>query len=364
MPDITGVWSYIGGLLSALSRCAAADTFVAFVSPESESLVPGRGPFESVRIDLRASVRPLRVAYENTAFCSLARRHRLDCLHWFSGTAGLPRPAPAVVTIYDLQPYLRLSPYSWHKRLYLKLMTAQTIRRARLLLPMSEATAAGLTRILGVAPDRMTVIPPVLDEQFRPAAPGEAAGFRERRRLPGRFWLYVAHFYPHKNHLRLLQAYASLKPDGQAWPLVFRGDDKGAEVEVREAIRELGLQNDVILLPRLEREELRLLYAAATALIFPSLYEGGGMPVVEAMACGLPVAVSRIPPVLEFAGPGALYFNPRETGAIAGAMRRLAGEPARLEAARREGLARASHFRAEAVVPRLRGAYLRAAASR
>jgi len=326
--------------------------------------VPGRGPFEIVRIDLRASVRPLRVAYENTAFGSLARRHRLDCLHWFSGTAGLPRPAPAVVSVYDLQPYLRLSPYSWHKRLYLKLMTAQTIRRARLLLPMSEATAAGLTRILGVPPASMTVIPPVLEELFSPATPGEAAGFRERWRLPGRFWLYVAHYYPHKNHLRLLKAYAALKRDGPSWPLVFRGDDKGAEAAVREGIRELGLEKDVIVLPRLAKEELRLLYAAATALIFPSLYEGGGMPVLEAMACGLPVAVSRIPPVLEFAGPGALYFNPLETGAIAGAMRRLAGNPALLEAARRDGLDRAADFRAEAVVPRLRGAYLRAAASR
>jgi glycosyltransferase involved in cell wall biosynthesis len=358
------VWNYIQGLLLALATAGSSDTFVAFVSRESEGLVPAHGHFERVRVDIRSSVRAWRVAYENTAFYALARRHRLDCLHWFSGTQGLLSPAPSVVTIYDLQPYLRLSPYSWNKRFYLKLMTGQTVRRARVLLPMSEATAAGLTRILGTDPGRMEVIPPVVGDEFRPAGPGEDAGFRARHRLPGRFWLYVAHFYPHKNHLRLLEAYAALRGEGLSWPLVFRGDDRGAEGEVRKRVRELGLDKDVVFLERLEREELRLLYSAATALVFPSLYEGGGIPVVEAMACGLPVAASRIPPILEFAGTAALGFNPVDVPSIAAAMRELAGSAGLREARRRQGLDRAAGFRAETVIPRLLDAYARAASLR
>ncbi|OGD18257.1 MAG: hypothetical protein A2W03_14035 [Candidatus Aminicenantes bacterium RBG_16_63_16] len=358
------MWQYIQGLLRALARADRSDSFVAFVTRESESLAPAQSNFERVRVNVRSSVRAWRVAYENTAFYALARRHRLDCLHWFSGNRALLSPAPSVVTIYDLQPYLRLSPYSWNKRLYLKFMTAQSVRRARVLLPMSEATAAGLTRILGSDPARMAVIPPVVGDEFQPADPGEAAAFRERRHLPGRFWLYVAHFYPHKNHLRLLEAYASLRREGPAWPLVLRGDDRGAEAEVRERSRELSLDKDLIFLPRLESEELPLLYAAATALVFPSLYEGGGIPVVEAMACGLPVAVSSIPPVMEFAGADALSFNPLDIASITAAMRRMAEEPALLETKRREGLGRAAGFRTEAVIPRLLEAYARAAASR
>ncbi len=364
LPEITGAWNYIQGLLQALARADRTDTFIAFVARESESLVPAQANFERVRVDIRSSVRIWRIAYENTAFYALARRHRLDCLHWFAGTQAVFSPAPSVVTIYDLQPYLRLSPYSWNKRLYLKFLTMQAVRQARVILPMSEATAADLIRILGTDPARLAVIPPVVGDEFRPADPGEVAAFRERYRLAGGFWLYVAHFYPHKNHLRLLEAYAALRREGPAWPLVFRGDDRGAERQVRERARELGLHNDVRFLERVEREELPLLYSAAAALVFPSLYEGGGLPVIEAMACGLPVAASRIPPVAEFAGTAAPGFNPADVPSIAAAMRELAGSTEIREDRRRQGLARAAGFRAETVIPRLLGAYARAASRR
>lgn len=355
------MWNYIQGLLQALARADRADSFVAFVARESESLVPAQPNFGRVRINIRSSVRAWRVAYENTAFYALARRFRLDCLHWFSATQALLNPAPSVVTVYDLQPFLRLSPDPWNKRLYLRFMMARTVRRAKVLLPMSQATAASLTRFLGGDPGRMEVIPPIVGDEFRPAAPDEVAAFRERYHLSGPFWLYVAHFYPHKNHLRLLEAYARWKANGPAWPIVLRGDDRGAEGEVRERVRELRLDRDVRFLPPMQREELRPLYSAATALVFPSLYEGGGIPIVEAMACGLPVTAARIPSVVEFAGPAALKFNPMDVASIAGAMRRLADDPGLLESQRREGLSRAGQFRAEAVIPRLLRAYARAA---
>jgi glycosyltransferase involved in cell wall biosynthesis len=364
LPEIGGAWNYIENLLQALAVLDRGDSFVAFVTPESECLVPERPNFERVRVGVQSSIRAWRVAYENTVLYTLARRQRLECLHWFSNTRAVLSSVPSVVTIYDLQPFLRLSPYSWAKRLYLKFMMTQTARRARVLLPMSDSTADGLTDILGVDRSRVAVIPPVLRGDFRPGEPVELSAFRERYDLPGRFWLYVAHLYPHKNHLRLLEAYRVLKAATPVWPLVLRGDPKGAEAEVRRRIRELDLEKDVRFLPRLEAADLRLLYSAATALVFPSLYEGGGMPVVEAMACGLPVAASRIPPVEEFAGPAAVYFNPLDVSSMAGAMRRMAEDPGLLETRRREGLTRAGGFRPEAVIPRLLEAYARAASSR
>jgi glycosyltransferase involved in cell wall biosynthesis len=362
LPEIGGAWNYIQNLLQALGRLDRADTFVAFATPESECLVPERPNFERVRVNVRSSFRAWRVAYENTAFYALARRQRLDCLHWFAGAQAVLSAAPSLVTVYDLQSFLHLAPYSWAKRLYLKFMMTQTARRALVLLPMSEATAAGLTDILGIERSRMTVVPPVLREEFRPAETAETAAFRARWNLPDRFWLYVAHFYPHKNHLRLVDAYQTLRTGGAAWPLVLRGDAKGAEGAVRKRTRDLGLEADVIFLPRLATEDLALLYSAASALVFPSLYEGGGMPVVEAMACGLPVAASRIPPVAEFAGPAALYFNPMDVSSMAGVMRRLAEDPGLLENQRRTGLTRAGGFRPGAVIPGLLEAYVRAAA--
>jgi glycosyltransferase involved in cell wall biosynthesis len=364
LPEIGGGWNYIRSLVRGLARVDSEDTFVAFVTRESESLVPARPNFQAVRVDIRSSIRAWRVAFENTALVVMARKRRLDCLHWFSGTQALIEATPSAVTCYDLHPFLRLGPYSPVKRLYLKFMVAEAVRRAGVLLPMSEATATDLEKILGASRSRMVVIPPVLEDEIRPAAAVDAERFRERHRLPERFWLYVAHFHPHKNHLRLLEAYRRLAGEGPAWPLVFRGDDKGSKGEVEKLIPELGLEDTVIFLPRLEAADLPLLYSAATALVFPSLYEGGGLPVVEAMACGLPVAASRIPPVMEFAGDAAVGFNPADVSSIAAAMRELAGDAGVRNIKRREGLDRAGDFRAEAVIPRLLDAYARAAAKR
>ena len=364
LPEIGGGWNYIRSLIRGLARVDSSDAFVAFVTPESECLVPAERNFSAVRVNIRSSIRAWRVIFENSTLFGMARQRGLDCLHWFSGTQGLLNAVPAVVTCYDLHPFLRLGPYSPVKRLYLKLMVGQTARRAGVLLPMSEATAAGMENVLGVDRSRMVVIPPVLEDDLRPAAAADSARFREVHRLPERFWLYVAHFHAHKNHLRLLEAYRRLAGEGPAWPLVLRGDDKGAKRDVERRVLELGLQNDVIFLPPLEAAGLPLLYSAATALVFPSLYEGGGLPVVEAMACGLPVAASRIPPVMEFAGAAALGFNPTDVPSIAAAMRELAGSGDRREARRREGLDRAGNFRAETVIPRLLGAYARAASHR
>jgi len=237
-------------------------------------------------------------------------------------------------------------------------------RRAQVLLPVSEATAAGLTDILGIDPARMSVIHTVLGDEFRPSPAGAVAAFRERYRLPERFLLYVAHLFPHKNHLRLLDAYARLGAAGPVWPLVFRGDAGGAEDKIHSRVRDLGLEKSVSLLPRLGASDMGLLYSAATAFVFPSLFEGGGIPVVEAIACGLPVAASRIPSVVEFAGPAALYFNPLDVTSIAAALERLMDNAGRLEIMRRAGLARAENFRPDAVIPKLLQAYRRAAAKR
>jgi len=364
LPEIGGGWNYIRNLIRGLARVDPEDTFIAFVTRESECLVPARPNFETVRVDIRSSFRAWRVAFENTALLVMARNRRLDCLHWFSGTQALLNSVPSAVTCYDLHPFFRLGPYSPVKRLYLKFMVGRAVRRAGVVLPMSEATAADLEKILGASRSRMVVIPPVLEDELRPAPAADTARFREHHRLPGRFWLYVAHFHPHKNHLRLLEAYRRLAGEGPAWPLVFRGDDKGSKEEVEKRIPELGLDKYVIFLPRLEAADLPILYSAATALVFPSLYEGGGLPVVEAMACGLPVAASRIPPVMEFAGDAALGFNPGDVASIAAAMRELAGDAGVRNVKRREGLDRAGNFRAEAVIPRLLDAYARAAAKR
>jgi glycosyltransferase involved in cell wall biosynthesis len=206
--------------------------------------------------------------------------------------------------------------------------------------------------------ERMTVIPPVLEPVFRRPDAESIDRCRRRYQLHGHFWLYVAHLYVHKNHERLLEAYRAIKSQNpQAWPLVLRGDPQPRAPDVAELISRLGLTGDVIILPSMPREELAALYGAASALVFPSLYEGAGLPVLEAQACGCPVVASNIPAIREFAGDAALYLDPFSTSGIERAMMTIAADAQARERLRDLGLARARAFRQMPVVDHLLRAY-------
>jgi len=167
----------------------------------------------------------------------------------------------------------------------------------------------------------MVVIPPIVNDEFRPKPKNQTENFRKKYGLPSKFWLYVAHFYPHKNHSRLFKAYAQAKKNGSTkWPLVLRGEKNNADEMILRLLQDARIQEDVIWLPRLSDGEMPLLYSSASALIFPSTYEGGGIPVMEAMACGCPVVVSNIPTNIEFAGDSAFFFDPLRVESIVEAM--------------------------------------------
>jgi glycosyltransferase involved in cell wall biosynthesis len=362
LPEIGGGWNYISNLVDSIGRHDDRHEYVAFVTEASAALVPARPNFRAIRIPIPSRVRSSRILYEHTALQVRVRHEGLHCLHWFANAQGIINAAPAVVTIYDLQPFrqhLRLSPV---KRAFLRWRLRATVRSAAVLLPMSQTTAADLEHVLGADPQRMIVIPPRLESFFRPANTDAIERCRARYGLPRRCWLYVSHMYPHKNHERLLHAYRSMKvQDPTVWPLVLRGDPQPKSPDVRAMIDQLGLREDVIVLPSLPREDLPALYGAASALVFPSLYEGAGMPVLEAQACGCPVAASAIPAIREFAGEAARYFDPLDGTDIQRTMMAVAAEAQTDDGLRRRGLEQARLFRETPVLSRLLAAYEQAA---
>ena len=317
MPEIGGVWNYISSLVKGIDEHDTVNTYIAYVTKKSASMLPENSRFVPVLINIDPVVRAKRVIYENTVLQVLARKHKLDCMHWFANTQAILNTVPGVVTVYDLQPFLKLNEWSLVKRIYLQWMISNSVRKAPVLLPMSYATAQDLERVLHADPSRMTVIHAILGKNFVRGREEDISSFRVRYGLPYRFWVYVAHFYPHKNHRRLLEAFRILREDGfSPWPLVLRGDDHGEEDAVRKTIREFRLEDQVIFLPRMEAKELPILYSTATALVFPSLFEGGGIPVIEALACGCPVLAANIPATREYAGSAANYFDPSGTSSI------------------------------------------------
>lgn len=358
LPEIGGGWNYIARLVKALGDFDRENDYSVFVTRHTACLVPASPNFTPVQVSINSVSRAQRVFYENTFLQAAARRRKVDVIHWFASTLPIWQALPSVVSVYDLLLFETPQVFPIIQRLYLRLMIPFTARNADVLLPISNTTAMGLNIRLGVAHTRMQVIPPVIEDSFQPAAHAGTIEFRHKHQLPEKFWLYVAHFYPHKNHVRLLQAFRELLENGfEPWALVLRGDDHGAGEDVHRTVSTLGLERHVRFLPSLSEAELPLLYSAATGMIFPSIYEGVGIPLLEAMACGCPVIGSRIPPVVEFGGDTVACFDPYDTHSIAEAVQSFQVNPSRQQETHTSSLKQIEAYRPQKVAEKLVKAY-------
>lgn len=359
VPGVGGSWQYVEGMLAALAMHDHENEYVCFITAESRALVPAHPRFQVVQVALLASLRPLRIAYENTLFAAAAARYAVDCTHHMFGALPFFGRAPSVVTVFDMMAFERPQDFPSLKRAYLQHTRARAARHSAQLAPMSNATASALQSILGVASSSMTVVPPALLASFHPRAATDVEAFRARLGLPGQFWLFVAGSYPHKNAAPLLSAIATRhRSAADAWPLVIRGDPTAGLRAVADRMPPAAVR----FLPRLTADEMALLYSAASALVFPSLYEGGGLPVIEALACGCPVVASDIPAVREYAGTTPLYFNARLHADMVTALTAAEGQSGALRR-RLDGSARAlDRFAPSTVARACMTAYERAVA--
>jgi glycosyltransferase involved in cell wall biosynthesis len=259
---------------------------------------------------VRATFRPARLQWEQTILPLEAARYRLDVLFNPGFTSPLLAPCPSVTVFHDLQ-HKRHPEYFQRLDLpFWRLFLWMAAHRARHLIAISEATRADLQRFYRIASKAITVIPHGVGQRF----------FTLDRSSTEPYLLYVATLHPHKNHERLLRAYAQ-RPRRER--LVLAGMAGFHAQSVRALIVELRLSDAVHLTGWIPREDLYGLYAHASACIIPSTFEGFGMPVLEALAAGIPTACSDIPPLRESAGDAALYFDPFDEDAIAAALDRI-----------------------------------------
>jgi len=258
---------------------------------------------------------------------------------------------PTVVTLYDTIPliYPQYMPSRLARWAYRWLNTLAG-RRARRVLAISASAAGDLTHHLSIPPACIAVTPLAADARFRPIAErGAVERWRAVAGLPQRYALYLGINKPHKNVVRLIEAWDHLR---RAWPagwgqrpaLVLAGREDRRYPQAHQAVEAAGLEREVLFLPDPPDADLPLLYNGAEVFVFPSLYEGFGLPVLEAMACGTAVACSDRSSLPEIAGAAAELFDPEDATAIAESLRRLLGdaELRRLRAA--EGLQRAGAY--------------------
>jgi glycosyltransferase involved in cell wall biosynthesis len=254
------------------------------------------------------------------------------------------RSVPTVLTVHDL--IFRHLP-EHHKplnRRYLNLALPLYCRRATHIIAISECTRRDLMEAYALPPDKVTVIYEAADPRFRPQTPDRVDAVRQQYGLPERYILFVGTIEPRKNLTRLLHGFEALHREDLCDALVVVGKrgwlfgDFFAELE-RSPVR------DAVLLPGYVPDEaLPAIYAAARALAFPSLYEGFGLPVLEAMACGTPVACSGTSSLPEVAGDAAVYFDPTSQGSIVETLRQLLSDPDLRGELVRRGLEQAARF--------------------
>jgi glycosyltransferase involved in cell wall biosynthesis len=288
---------------------------------------------------------------------ALASR-RIDVFHSPLGLPVLCRPA-AVTTIHDLCFLTDGATFTPRMRLYFRTFLPLAVRRARLVLTVSEASATALSRLLGVPRQKIRVVPNGVEEDFHPTDDhAHLERVRERYRLPARFLLYVGTLEPRKNVLRLLQACERVwSADPTAPPLVIVGKTGWLSSDVFAFVDEAGLHDRVVFAGYVERTDLPAVYALATVFVYPSLCEGFGLPPVEAMACGAPVIASNAGALAEVLGPAARLVDPRDVIALADAIRMLTADDGLRKTLREDGLVHAARYRWDTSAERVLAVY-------
>jgi glycosyltransferase involved in cell wall biosynthesis len=253
---------------------------------------------------------------------------------------------PTLLTCYDMLPLLFPEYYTSWQRIVYRLTHLLALRAAAVVLAISEATKADMVRCLGVSPERVIVTPLAAGPHFQPQDTAIITAVRQKYRLPEPYILYVGSNKPHKNLPRLVRAFAQFAianhPSKIALVIAGHWDDRYPEA--KKVAEERNLQDRVRFAGPVAEADLPALYSGAILFIFPSRYEGFGLPVLEAMACGLPVACANESSLPEVAGQAALLFQPDDTQAISAAIADLLGNPERRRALARRGLDRAAEF--------------------
>jgi alpha-1,3-rhamnosyl/mannosyltransferase len=300
-------------------RLYALDDF-ALAHPDVVDLFPTR------LAHLTGRLKPLRVGAENTWLASETRKDELDLVHHMNAVLPLVRRAPGVVTVHDLQPFDL--PQNFHpvKRRYVHATVPRSVRGAEMVITPSEFVRQGVIDRFGVAPDK------VRTTRWGVDAPREAdvtvGQVQDRYGLSPRWFVLNAMTWPHKNHALLVQAFATVAAKEHDVTLVLTGGAAQQEEAIASAIDHLGLRGRVRRTGRIPRSDLLAVLRGATALTFPSRYEGFGLPVLEAMSLGTPVIAADTTSIPEVAGDAAVLLDPDDVDAWSAAMLELLGDEA------------------------------------
>jgi glycosyltransferase involved in cell wall biosynthesis len=339
----TGVWHgagvarYTRSLVRALLRMDRTNTYMLFYggaglprdTPEYAFLTDLLAHHRNARAhELPMSARMLGILWNRLRMPVAADRMigGVDVLHAPDFIAPPVRGARSVITIHDLSFLVLPDVIDPGNRAYLQRHVPRAARQATRVVAVSETTRRDVIEWLQIPPERVVTVHNGVDAQFHSFAYGdlqaEAPAARRRLGLPPRYLLHVGTIEPRKNLVRLIHAYARLVQHGRdaGHDLVLAGRPGWMYDSVYQAAATSGMAGRIHFLDYVPEEDLALLYNMATAFVYPSLYEGFGLPVLEAMACGTPVISSRAPALAEIGGQAVMLVDPEAEEAITAAL--------------------------------------------
>ncbi len=338
-----GINGYIANLLHALPDAAPDFSYTVFVGAQAQLPAQERLTIRRAAWNTENPLR--RILWEQLIQPFALRAAQPDLMHALAFVTPLLSPVPSVVTVYDLSFVHYPDRLPAARRWYLRLFVRRSCWRARRVIAISHSTARDLVQTFGLPPERIDVAAPGVGEQFRPLPRAEVQAFRTRKGLPDRFFLFVGTLEPRKNLPVLLRAYARLPvSQRRAVPLVLAGGRGWMDSAIQATIAAHDLADTVLQPGYLPADELPWWYNAAEALIYPSVYEGFGLPVLEALACGTPALVSDVSSLPEAVGEGGMRLPPDDVSAWTEALERVLADPGWRAEASARGLAHAARF--------------------
>lgn len=321
-----GVSRYIRYLLTELAKRPGEHEYTVFVNGnEVVEYLNARHPQITYLSAPWPESRPAaRVAWEQFTLPNLLRQRHVDVLHSPVNVlpAWLPSNCATVVTLHDLA-FLRFPEVlTQAKRIYHRTFTVHSLRRATMLIAVSESTRQDAHELVGIPLERIQTVYPCINEHFSNVIEeGEVTMFRQKKGLGEGYILYLGTLEPRKNIITLIDAYAQLRQNSTVREKLVLAGGKGWLYDaIFEKVRQLNMEADVIFPGFVADGEQALWYAAASTFAYPSLYEGFGLPVAEALASGIPTVTSNVSSLPEAGAGIALCIDPRDVQALSEAL--------------------------------------------
>ena len=326
-PGFTGIGRYTAELILNLAKLDAENRYVVFLRKQAyESFTPPSSRFEKVLADF-----PHYSFGEQTGFLKLLNAQNLDLMHFTHFNAPIFYRRPFVVTIHDLTlsffPGKKMTSF-FHRLAYQFVMRSVT-KNAKSIIAVSRHTKEDIEQAFHAPSEKIAVIYNGVSDNFGGTTPTSRTDLMQKFGISRPYFLYTGVWRDHKNVVGMIKAFGALNKEmGGQYNLVITGKYNPTYHEIPDTIRELNLEKDIPLVGLVADSDLLALYKNAVAYVFPSFYEGFGLPPLEAMQCGTPVIASNTSAIPEVCGEGnALYFDPYDVKDMKDKMRLIATDP-------------------------------------